>query len=85
MDGAARRRRSGQDAEGVGQQLQLVLHALQASLDLQGVVQHLDAGGVRVKPDREGSFDTSHVPPSERCGRGQTHKKHFKGKKMLGV
>ena len=57
---------SWQDTEGVCQHLQLVLHSLQASLDLQRVVQDLDAAGERVEPHREGTLDPGHVSPGGR-------------------
>lgn len=59
-------RSSWQNTEGICQRLKLILHPLQASLDLQRVVQHLHAAGVRIEPNREGAPDTGHVPPWQR-------------------
>lgn len=76
---------SWQNTEGICQHLKLILHALQASLDLQRVVQYLHAAGVWIKPHWEGAFDTGHVPPGQRYSirRGQKKKKvrpeEFKG------
>lgn len=66
---------SWQNTEGVSQHLELILHTLQASLDLQRVVQHLHAAGVRVIPHREGTFDAGHVPPWQKYKSVIKHRK----------
>lgn len=54
---------SGQNTEGICQHLELIFHSLQASLDLQRVVQHLDAAGVGIVPHGEGTLYAAHVCP----------------------
>lgn len=67
---------SWQNTEGICQHLKLILYTLQASLDLQRVVQYLHTAGVWIKPHWEGAFDTGHVPP------GQTYMKRPEKKKV---
>lgn len=83
--GGGGRESSWQNGEGVCQHLQLVLHSLQASLDLQRVVQNLHAAGVRVEPHREGTLDAGHVRPLTKTQRGQKTQMGFLFELLMNV
>lgn len=55
-----------QHTEGICQCLQLILQSIQASLNLQWVVQDLDAAGVGVISHWKGALDAGHVCPGPR-------------------